>query len=364
MADYSEKIKELEDQIKKTKYNKKTQHAIGLYKAKLAKLKEAEFKRSSGGKKGEGYSVRKSGDATVILVGFPSVGKSTLLNILTGAASPVASYEFTTLDVIPGTLNYESAQIQVLDVPGVVHGAAMGRGRGKEVLAVMRSADLAIVLIDSLRPEHHQALLKEIYDSGLRLNQEPPDVKIKKTARGGVRVGTTVRLTRTDKRTIQDVLREFKINNADVVVRTNITIDQLIDVVEKNKVYIPAITVLNKIDLIGEKRIAELKKKIKPDLCISAQQNIGVEEIKDLMFKKLKFIRIYCKEVGKKADLDVPLILKEGSTIKTMCEKLHKDFVSKFKFSRLWGPSAKFDGQKFMLGHKLKDKDIVELHIR
>ena len=55
--------------------------------------------------------------------------------------------------------------------------------------------------------------------------------------------------------------------------------------------------------------------------------------------------------------------MKDGATIKTMCEKLHKDFVSKFRFARVWGDSAKFGGQKFMFGHKLKDKDIVELHI-
>ena len=71
----NDKIKELEAQIAKTKYNKKTQHAIGLMKAKLAKLKEKAENRAGGGGGGkqEGYSVRKSGDGTVILVGFPSV---------------------------------------------------------------------------------------------------------------------------------------------------------------------------------------------------------------------------------------------------------------------------------------------------
>ena len=87
MVDYSAQIKELEERISKTKYNKKTQHAIGLYKAKIARLKETQIKRSSGGKKGEGYSVKKTGDATVVLCGFPSVGKSTLLNSITNTAS-------------------------------------------------------------------------------------------------------------------------------------------------------------------------------------------------------------------------------------------------------------------------------------
>jgi len=151
-----EKIKELEEQISNTKYNKKTQHAIGLYKAQLAKLKEKQKSRS-GGKKGEGYTVRKTGDGTVVLLGFPSVGKSTLLNALTNANSPVGSYAFTTLTVIPGILDYKYAKIQILDVPGVVYGAAAGTGRGKEVLAVIRNADLILFLIDVFHPEHYEA---------------------------------------------------------------------------------------------------------------------------------------------------------------------------------------------------------------
>ena len=74
-----EKIEELQKELSKTKYNKKTQHHIGLIKAKLAVLNE-KVSSSSGGK-GEGYSVRRTGDATVVMVGFPSVGKSSLLNL-------------------------------------------------------------------------------------------------------------------------------------------------------------------------------------------------------------------------------------------------------------------------------------------
>ena len=88
MGDYDERIKEFEEELKKTKYNKKTQHHIGLVKAKIARLKEKSEQKKKGGKKGEGFSVRKSGDATVVLIGFPSVGKSTLLNKITNAEIP------------------------------------------------------------------------------------------------------------------------------------------------------------------------------------------------------------------------------------------------------------------------------------
>jgi uncharacterized protein len=153
MPEYMDKVKELEDELKKTKYNKRTQYHIGLVKAKIAKLKEKEVGRGKGGGPKEGYSVRKSGDATVILIGYPSVGKSTLLNALTNAESETGAYDFTTLSVIPGLLHYKHAQIQILDVPGIVSGAATGRGRGKEVLAVMRNAELVLIVIDVNHPE-------------------------------------------------------------------------------------------------------------------------------------------------------------------------------------------------------------------
>ncbi|MDD1729306.1 MAG: 50S ribosome-binding GTPase, partial [Methanospirillum sp.] len=141
MAGIEDQIKEIEDEIQKTVYNKATSKHIGRLKAKLAKMKEDAVNRAmKAGGGGEGYSVKKSGDATVVLVGFPSTGKSTLLNQLTGAESETGSYAFTTLTVVPGALEHKGAKIQLLDIPGLIAGAAMGKGRGKEVIAVVRTA--------------------------------------------------------------------------------------------------------------------------------------------------------------------------------------------------------------------------------
>src|SRR5439155_875432 len=154
-----EQIKAVEDEIQKTPYNKATQHHIGRLKAKLARLKdEQETRRLKSGGGGPSYAVRKSGNATVGLVGFPSVGKSTLLNQITDATSAVAAYDFTTLDVIPGLMEHRGAKIQVLDMPGLIRGASKGRGRGKEVLSVARACDLILLMIDLVSSDYVKQL--------------------------------------------------------------------------------------------------------------------------------------------------------------------------------------------------------------
>jgi len=358
-------IKELTERIAKTKYNKKTQHAIGLYKARLAALKnKEETRRSSGvGRSEHGWSVRKSGDATVVLLGFPSVGKSSLLNAITNANSKIGHFAFTTLTCIPGDLEYKGAKIQILDVPGVVKGAAAGTGKGKEVLQVIRNADLILILIDVFYPEHLEILEQEIFDTHVRINQKKPDVKIKKTSRGGIHIGRTVPSNALTDETIRGILKEFKLANAEVLIRTKIDADQLIDVIEDNRIYLNAIKVLNKIDLVSRGELERIKKLIDPDICVSAEEKMNTEELKKLIFDSLEFMPVFCKEVGKKADLKEPLILRKGNSIKDMCDKLHKDFTKKFKFARVWGKSAKFPAQKLHLKHKLREGDIVEIHI-
>ncbi|PIY60776.1 GTP-binding protein [Candidatus Woesearchaeota archaeon CG_4_10_14_0_8_um_filter_47_5] len=363
MVDYSGRITEFEEELKKTKYNKRTQHHIGIVKAKIARLRDQEEARIRGKSKGTGYSVRKSGDATAVLVGYPSVGKSTLLNALTNADSAVGAFDFTTLTVIPGTLVYNHAKIQILDVPGIVSGAASGKGRGKEVLQVVRSTDLIIFVVSVLNPEHYEALAKELYDSGVRMNQKRPDVSIKKKARGGISIGSTVPLELTRK-TIVGILQEFRINNADVVIRSPLSVEEVIDVIEENKLYIPAITVLNKIDMVREEQVSGVERMLRPDVMVSAEKKTNIEMLKEKIFDRLDLMRIFCKEPGKPADLNEPMIIKRNATITNVCEKLHKDFVARFKFARVWGASAKFGGQKLMLKHVLRDNDVVELHIR
>lgn len=363
MPEIENQIKELEDELRTTQYNKATEHHFGVVKAKIAKLRDKLEKRISSKKSGTGFSVKKSGDATVVLLGFPSVGKSSLLNAITKAESKIAGYEFTTLEVIPGIMEYETTKIQILDIPGIVKGASKGRGRGKEVLSIGRNSDLILILIEATNPQHYETLKRELFDAGIRINQKKPDVKITKTISKGINITSTQKID-LSKETIKDILTEFKINNSDVIIRENITIDQLIDIIEDNRAYIPAITIITKTDLLNEEQKRQIKEQIKPDLMISVKEMENIEMLKRIIFDKLKLIRIYLKEIRKSADMQEPLIIKNNSTIKDICEKIHKDFTKKFKYAKLWG-SSKFPGQIIRSPDRiLNDKDIIEIHLR
>lgn len=112
MSTIQDKIALIEAEMARTQKNKNTEGHLGLLKAKIARLKRDMLdnitKAKGGG--GEGFEVAKNGDARIGLVGFPSVGKSTLLTKLTGTFSEIAQWEFTTLTCIPGVLKYRGAK--------------------------------------------------------------------------------------------------------------------------------------------------------------------------------------------------------------------------------------------------------------
>uniref|UniRef100_A0A914R0Q9 OBG-type G domain-containing protein n=1 Tax=Panagrolaimus davidi TaxID=227884 RepID=A0A914R0Q9_9BILA len=215
-----EKIAEIEREIARTQKNKATEYHLGLLKAKLAKYRQEllEPKGTGGSGKGEGFDVQKTGDARVALIGFPSVGKSTFLSTVTKTESVAASYEFTTLTCIPGVIYHEGARIQLLDLPGIIEGASSGKGRGRQVIAVAKTADLVLMMLDAKKGEQQKVLLeRELEAVGIRLNKERPRIYLKRKAGGGVKVNHTVPLTKCDEKLIMTVLHEYKIFNADVI---------------------------------------------------------------------------------------------------------------------------------------------------
>jgi len=361
-----EQIDDIEEEIKKTQYNKATEFHVGKLKAKLAKLRADQEKRREEGKGGgKGYAVKKSGHATVAIVGFPSVGKSTILNMLTGSQSETGAYQFTTLSIFPGILEYKGAKIQILDMPGLIEGASRGKGRGREVIAAARNADLILLCVDAFN-YRLDILIRELEMAGFRLNQTPPRVSLSGKTQGGISVNFTVKPTRLDEDMARGIVSAYGHVNADVVIREDISQDQLIDFLTGNKVYVRSVLAINKKDLVDTKTIKKIAKELSAwnPVPVSAVTGSGMETLKETIFQRLRFIRLYMKPQNQEADMKEPLVVPDGATVGTVCDHLHRDFRRNFRYAQVWGKSAKFPGQMVGIDHRLKDGDIVSVIIR
>src|SRR4030066_2238690 len=245
-----EQIQNIEKEIRETPYHKGTERHIGILRARIARLKDKQLDQETKSKKGGGgvgYAIKKEGDASVVLIGPPSVGKSTLLNKLTNASSKVAPYSFTTVSVIPGMMDYKNARIQILDVPGLIEGAEEGKGRGREVLSVARGADLIILMTDVERPEALYRIKAALERNGIRLNIVRPNVICDKKLGGGIVLHTNIKQD-LSKETIKAVIQELGIKNAEVAINEKLTIARLIDAFSPNRVYLPVFFIINKVD--------------------------------------------------------------------------------------------------------------------
>ncbi|KAI0939741.1 hypothetical protein AcW1_004666 [Taiwanofungus camphoratus] len=283
---------------------------------------------------------------------------------LTGTHSETSEIDFTTLTTVPGTLKVHGAPIQILDLPGIIEGANDGRGRGRQVIAVARTCNLIFIVLDVLKPLGDKKIIEsELEAFGIRLNKKPPAVNVRKKDKGGIAITNTVPLTNIDHDEIKAILSEYRISNADVAIRqANATADDLVDVIEGNRVYIPAIYVLNKIDAISIEEL-DLLYKIPNSVPISSREWLNIDELLQIMWERLDLVRVYTKPRGLPPDYNAPVVLKRGKcTVEDFCSAIHKEIAKQMKYAIVWGSSAKHArGQKVGLEHSLEDEDVVHI---
>lgn len=363
MSTLVEKIKAVEDEMARTQKNKATSAHLGVLKAKLARFKrELITPKSGGGGAGEGFDVAKTGDARIGFVGFPSVGKSTLLSNLAGVYSEVAAYEFTTLTTVPGVIRYKGAKIQLLDLPGIIEGAKDGKGRGRQVIAVARTCKLIFIVLDVLKPLGDKAIIeKELEGFGIRLNKKPPNITFRKKEKGGINLTCVVPQPELDLPAVKNILSEYRISNADIILKEESTCDDLIDVIEGNRVYVPCIFVLNKIDQISIEEL-DIIYRIPHCVPLSAHHRWNFDDLLEKMWDYLNLTRIYTKPKGQLPDFTAPVVLKEAdTTMEAFCNNLHKSILKDLKYALVWGSSVKYQPQRVGKEHTLEDEDIVQI---
>ncbi|MGB9708185.1 MAG: GTPase [Candidatus Pacearchaeota archaeon] len=141
-----------------------------------------------------------------------------------------------------------------------------------------------------------------------------------------------------------------------IVATNNEEIETVLQELKEANLSLPVLIVHNKCDVIQ-------KVPSRSELSVSAQTKQNIQELKEKIFARLKIVRVFTKEPGKK-QAQTPIILKQGSTIRDLTLTIHKTFLDKFNYALVWGKSVKFKGQRCGLDHKLEDNDIVEIYLK
>lgn len=359
---YSAQIKE---ELARTQKNKATEYHIGLLKGKLARYRQQLLEPAPGSSSspGQGFEVSKSGDARVVLIGFPSVGKSSFLSKVTKTKSEVANYSFTTLTSVPGFLEYQNARIQIVDLPGIIDGASEGKGRGRQVIATAKTADLVLMVLDATKGANQREILeRELESVGIRLNKEKPNIYFKQKATGGVKLSFTSPPKNLDEKVVQGILRDYKIHNADVLVRDeNVTVEDFIDVInEAHRSYVKCLYVYNKIDAVSLEEVDRIARE--PNTVVmSCESDLGVTDVVDEIWYKLDLLKMFTKRRGVPVNFEDPMVVRNNSSIEDVCNAIHKDFKNHFKYALVWGSSTKHNPQKCGLTHMVHDEDVVSI---
>ena len=216
------------------------------------------------------------------------------------------------------------------------------------MLAVAKASDLLLIVLEPAKGvEQKLKIMHELHEMGIRLNKTEPNISILRKKVGGINFTSTVQLTQLNEQLVKVVLQEYKINNADIVIRGDYSVDDFIDVVEGNRKFVDAIFVYNKIDLVSLEDVDELARR--PDsVVISVNMKLNLDHLLRQVWKKLGLVRIYTKKQGCEPDLNNPIILtskRQGCTIESVCNLIHKEFKNDFKWAYVWGKSTKFSPQ-------------------
>jgi len=230
---------------------------------------------------------------------------------------------------------------------------------------VARSADLILFIVDVFQPEARDLLEKELRSTGIRVDERPPNVVIKKTDSGGISVIPTVKLTKMSEALIKDVLRVYGINGARVVVRQDIDDQQLVDVLSESRVYVPSLTVMNKIDLVNTGFTTELSRKLHYNFVpVSAEGDVNIQALREEIYRRLDFLRIYMRRRTGETDFEEPMVIRGGATIADVCDLVHRGMKDDFRYAQVWGKSVKFGGQRVGMTHRLMDQDVLTIVTR
>lgn len=375
LAKYSEaksledKIRALEEFLSSVPKHKGTENIRQWARRRLAELREElEARRRRRGGGGPKLFIEKTGAAQAVILGPPNSGKSSLLAALTNAEPDVSPYPFTTQKPTPGMLNFEDIQFQLIDTPPLILDRPESQVNSR-VLGLARNADVLILVVglDEEKPNRTlNRLASFLAERGILITKSRGLVRIHKTRNvNGIKVVGNGKLVGFTEDDLRRMLSEYRIYNAIIEIEGPVTLDDVEAAIFTSRVYKPTIVVLTKLDLPGAREKAEAIKSRAPQdipvIPVSTKTGEGLEEIGPTIFRMSGIIRVYTKQPNKEPD-PRPLIVPKGTTVIEAAERIHSRLARNFKYAKIWGPSAKYPGQRVGGDHVLEDKDILEIH--
>lgn len=350
--------------------HKGNEHLRAQIKTKIATLKDeiAAQRGRSGGR--SPWSVEREGAAQVMIFGPTNAGRSSLLRALTKAQPTVADYEFTTQRPIPGMLMFEDIQLQLVELPAPLLNRAGGYDVQPEVTELLRTCDGLLLVVDlSSDPvRQFRSIARALEDIRISIRKPFSRVEIvREKGSGEIRIATSGTQISTNPDEIRELLRTHEIKNALIRVYGDVTIGDVENAIQENvTIYKPCLVIGNKLDLAFTKETSlrfgqEIRENL-PVLLTSCLIGQGLTRVGEETFQCLGLVRVYTKEPNQSKPSEHPFVVREGTTVKELARSIHSDLAERYRYSRIWGPTSKFAGERVGPEHVLGDQDVVEIH--
>ncbi|MCE5334441.1 MAG: TGS domain-containing protein [Desulfobacteraceae bacterium] len=305
-----EKIEALEEMLTIMPKHKGTDKLRADLRKRIAKHKSEALQKRGAGKRETAYNIEPEGAAQAILIGVPNVGKSSIVSALTNAKPEVADFPHSTWKPTPGMANYENIQFQLIDTPPVPTEFV-----DPGFTDLLRRTDIIVIVVD-IQADALQALEEAL--GFLR----------------SLRIFAPTEMIPADLR------------KAPFIKKILIAVNKVDDEAAEQ----------------DYRAFLELCDMQAPSMAISTLSGKKMSEFLVRLYEMAEVIRVYTRSPGKASDLKSPFVLHRGATLEDLAEEIHKDFVTKLKFAKVWGTTV-FDAQMVQRDYVLRDGDIVEIHI-
>jgi small GTP-binding protein len=312
-TDHAEKIELLEEMMSTIPKHKGTDHLRADLRRKLSKMKASSASPKKGGsRQSSAYNFSKEGAGQVVVIGAPNVGKSLLVASQTNADPEVSAAPFSTWDPTPGMMPIDNIQVQLIDTPPLNPDHVEA-----DMYNLLRKCDLILVMVD-LQADP----VTQLEESIALLAQ-------------------------------QRIIPDHQAANYQ---------DETHRIFNK-----PCLVVANKCDDETDDEVYQIFRELLggdcPTIPISVATGRNIDVLKQVIYEKLRIMRVYSQAPGQETKRDLPFVLAIGSTVEEFAGKVHQDFAKNMKSARVWGKSAAFEGQTVSREHVLQDGDIVELNM-